>query len=91
MPKNVIGLVTCKSTLARCGIVVPSCVLEPMWSGKLTLEISNCSSLPAKIYAANGLCQILFFESDEQCEKDYVQKQGRYNQQEGLTLPFVEK
>ena len=89
IPRNV--LVTClgKSTYARCGIVVNVTPLEPEWEGFVTLEISNTTPLPAKIYANEGLAQMLFFESDEECEISYADKKGKYQKQETIVLPKV--
>jgi dCTP deaminase len=84
-------LATCigKSTYARCGIVVCITPLEPEWEGVLTIEISNTTPLPAVIYAGEGLAQLLFFESDEECETSYKDRNGKYQGQTGLTLPKV--
>ena len=78
-----------KSTYARCGIIVNVTPLEPEWRGKITIEISNTTPLPAKIYANEGIAQILFFKADQVCEKSYADKKGKYQDQKGLTLPFV--
>jgi dCTP deaminase len=82
-------LVVClgKSTYARCGIIVNVTPLEPEWEGIVTLEVSNTTPLPAKIYANEGIAQMLFFESDEPCEVSYADKKGKYQKQGGLTLP----
>jgi dCTP deaminase len=76
-----------KSTYARCGIIVNVTPFEPEWEGYVTLEISNTTPLPAKIYANEGLCQILFFQSDEVCEVSYGDRNGKYMKQHGITLP----
>ena len=82
-------LVVClgKSTYARCGIIVNVTPLEPEWEGIVTLEVSNTTPLPAKIYANEGIAQMLFFQSDEPCEVSYADKKGKYQKQGGLTLP----
>jgi dCTP deaminase len=89
MPRNVLTVCVGKSTYARCGIIVNVTPLEPEWEGIVTLEVSNTTPLPAKIYANEGIAQMLFFESDEPCEVSYADKKGRYQSQEGLTLPKV--
>lgn len=86
IPRNVLGLCTGKSTYARCAIVVNVTPLEPQWSGYLTIEISNTSPLPAKIYANEGIAQLLFFESDEICEVSYEDRKGKYQDQQGVTV-----
>jgi len=85
MPRNVTGLMTNKSTYARCGIVTPSTVLEAGWHGYITIEISNTTPLPAKIYANEGIAQILFFEGDT-CRISYADRQGKYQGQTGITV-----
>jgi hypothetical protein len=77
------------STYARCGIIVNVTPLEPEWRGRVTIEISNTTPLPAKIYAGEGIAQILFLRADEVCEVSYGDKRGKYQDQKGLTLPFV--
>ena len=89
IPRNVIALCIGKSTYARCGIIVNITPLEPEWEGYITLEISNTTPLPAKIYANEGIAQILFFEPDEVCRVSYVDRKGKYNKQKTLTLPKV--
>lgn len=89
MPRSVTGLLTCKSTYIRCGILIPTTVLEAGWEGIITLEISNVTPLPAKVYANQGICQILFFEGDEECLISYADRQGKYQGQVGLTLPKI--
>ena len=91
MPRNVVGLMTVKSTYARCGIVSPPTVLEPGWEGHITIEISNTTPLPARIYANEGIAQILFFQSDYDCEISYADRKGKYQGQEGITLPKVKR
>ena len=87
IPRNVLTVCLGKSTYARCGIIVNVTPFEPEWEGHVTLEISNTTPLPAKIYSNEGLCQVLFFESDEVCEKSYKDKKGKYQSQMGITLP----
>src|SRR6202051_3407891 len=87
IPRNVLTICLGKSTYARCGIIVNVTPLEPEWEGYVTLEISNTTPLPAKIYANEGLCQVLFFESDEDCEISYKDKKGKYQAQQGIVLP----
>ena len=87
IPRNVLTICLGKSTYARCGIIVNVTPFEPEWEGHVTLEISNTTPLPAKIYSNEGLCQVLFFESDEECEKSYLDKNGKYQLQTGITLP----
>ncbi|BCU82460.1 MULTISPECIES: dCTP deaminase [Polycladomyces] len=89
IPENVLAVCVGKSTYARCGIITNVTPFEPGWEGHVTLEISNTTPLPAKIYANEGLCQVLFFESDEACEVSYRAKQGKYQHQRGITLPKV--
>ena len=76
-----------KSTYARCGIIVNVTPFEPEWEGFVTLEISNTTPLPARIYANEGLCQILFFQCDEICETSYADRKGKYQAQKGIVLP----
>jgi len=87
IPRNVLTVCLGKSTYARCGIIVNVTPFEPEWEGFVTLEISNTTPLPAKIYANEGLCQVLFFESDEDCEVSYKDKKGKYQAQGGIVLP----
>src|SRR3954454_383569 len=89
IPRDIIATCLGKSTYARCGIIVNVTPLEPEWRGKITIEISNTTPLPAKIYANEGIAQILFFKADAECEKSYADKKGKYQDQKGLTLPFV--
>jgi len=90
MPKNVFGIVVGKSTYARCGIIVNITPLEPGWEGHLTIEISNTTPLPAKIYANEGIAQVIFFEGDEPPLVTYADRKGKYQKQKGITLPKVE-
>ena len=87
IPRNVLTICVGKSTYARCGIIVNVTPFEPEWEGYVTLEISNTTPLPAKIYSNEGLCQVLFFESDEECAISYKDKAGKYQGQAGITLP----
>ncbi len=87
IPRNVLTICLGKSTYARCGIIVNVTPLEPEWEGHVTLEFSNTTPLPAKIYANEGVAQILFFESDEVCETSYRDRGGKYQGQTGVTLP----
>src|SRR5713226_4243075 len=87
IPRNVLTLCVGKSTYARCGIIVNVTPFEPEWEGFVTLEISNTTPLPAKIYANEGLCQVIFFLSDEDCEVSYKDKKGKYQAQGGIVLP----
>ncbi len=87
IPTNVMTICVGKSTYARCGIITNVTPLEPGWEGHVTLEISNTTPLPARIYAGEGIAQILFFESDEPCLTTYADKQGKYQGQLGITLP----
>jgi dCTP deaminase len=89
IPRNVMTICVGKSTYARCGIITNVTPLEPGWEGHVTLEISNTTPLPAKIYANEGIAQILFFESDEECLVSYADKRGKYQAQHGVTLPKV--
>lgn len=89
IPDNVLAICVGKSTYARCGIITNVTPFEPGWEGYVTLEISNTTPLPAKIYAGEGLCQVLFFEGDEPCEVSYADKKGKYQGQVGITLPKV--
>ena len=87
IPRDVLTICVGKSTYARCGIIVNVTPFEPEWEGFVTLEISNTTPLPAKIYANEGLCQILFFQSDEVCETSYADRKGKYQKQQGIVLP----
>ena len=87
IPRNVLTVCVGKSTYARCGLIVNVTPFEPEWEGYVTLEISNTTPLPAKVYANEGISQVLFFESDEDCEVSYADKAGKYQKQQGLTLP----
>jgi len=87
IPRDVLTICVGKSTYARCGIIVNVTPFEPEWEGFVTLEISNTTPLPAKVYSNEGLCQILFFQSDEPCEVSYRDKSGKYQKQTGIVLP----
>jgi len=90
IPENVLAICVGKSTYARCGIIVNITPFEPGFEGHITIEISNTTPLPAKIYANEGIAQVLFFEGDEPCEVSYKSKQGKYQFQEGITLPKIQ-
>ena len=87
IPRDVLTICVGKSTYARCGIIVNVTPFEPEWEGFVTLEISNTTPLPARVYANEGIAQVLFFQSDEPCEISYADKKGKYQKQQGLTLP----
>jgi len=89
IPRNVLTLCVGKSTYARCGIITNVTPFEPEWEGFVTLEISNTTPLPAKIYANEGIAQVLFFESDEACQTSYADRQGKYQGQQGIVLPTI--
>ena len=91
IPRNVLTLCVGKSTYARCGIIVNVTPFEPEWEGYATLEISNTTPIPAKIYANEGIAQVIFFESDDVCETSYSDKKGKYQSQTGITLPRIVK
>ncbi len=87
IPRNVLTICVGKSTYARCGIIVNVTPFEPEWEGYVTLEISNTTPLPAKIYSNEGIAQVIFFEGDEPCEISYADKKGKYQRQQGILLP----
>ena len=89
IPRNVLTICVGKSTYARCGIIVNVTPLEPEWEGHVTLEFSNTTTLPAKIYANEGVAQMLFLESDEVCSTSYADRAGKYQGQTGVTLPLT--
>ena len=89
IPRNILVICVGKSTYARCGIIVNVTPLEPEWEGHITLEFSNTTPLPAKIYANEGVAQLLFLESDEECATSYKDRAGKYQGQEGVTLPIA--
>ena len=90
IPRDILVVCVGKSTYARCGIIVNVTPLEPEWRGKITIEISNTTPLPAKIYANEGIAQLIFFKADEMCDISYADKSGKYQDQEGLKLPEVD-
>ena len=89
IPRDVLTICVGKSTYARCGIIVNVTPLEPEWEGFVTLEISNTTPLPARVYSNEGLCQIIFLGSDEVCDISYKDKKGKYQSQQGIVLPKV--
>lgn len=89
IPRNVLGLCIGKSTYARCGIIVNVTPLQPEWEGSLIIEISNTTPLPAKIYAGEGIAEILFFQAEDVCEKSYKELSGNYSHQTSIVLPRV--
>lgn len=91
MPKDTLGICLGKSTYARCGIIVNVTPFEPEFEGHITIEISNTTPLPAKIYANEGIAQVLFLQGDEQCEITYNDRKGKYQSQKGITLPKILK
>jgi dCTP deaminase len=90
VPRNLLVICVGKSTYARCGLIVNVTPLEPEWRGKVTLEISNTTPLPAKVYANEGIAQFIFLKGDQVCERSYADKGGKYQDQGGLTLPRVD-
>lgn len=89
MPRNVTGLVLCKSTYIRAGVLIPTTVLEAGWEGVITLEIGNVTPLPARIYANEGIAQVLFFEGDKPPDVSYADRKGKYQNQQGVVLPRI--
>jgi dCTP deaminase len=89
IPRDILTVCLGKSTYARCGIIVNVTPFEPEWEGHVTIEISNTTPLPAKIYANEGIAQVLFFQGDEPCAKSYKDKKGKYQAQRGVTLPKI--
>jgi dCTP deaminase len=89
MPRDVTGVVLCKSTYIRAGVLIPTTVLEAGWEGIITLEISNVTPLPARVYANEGIAQVLFFEGDEACDVSYADRSGKYQNQRGVVLPRI--
>ncbi len=89
IPRNILTICVGKSTYARCGIIVNVTPFEPEWEGYVTLEISNTSPLPARVYSNEGICQVVFLEADELCEVSYKDKKGKYQAQQGIVLPRV--
>lgn len=90
IPRDILGVCVGKSTYARCGIIVNVTPLEPEWRGRVTIEISNTTPLPAKIYSGEGIAQFLFLKAEDVCRISYADKKGKYQDQSGLTLPFVQ-
>jgi dCTP deaminase len=90
VPRDVLVICVGKSTYARCGLIVNVTPLEPEWKGKVTIEISNTTPLPAKVYANEGIAQFVFFKADQVCQVSYADKGGKYQDQGGLTLPKVD-
>jgi dCTP deaminase len=90
VPRDVLAICVGKSTYARCGIIVNVTPLEPEWRGKVTIEISNTTPLPAKIYATEGIAQMIFLKAQKACAVSYADKGGKYQDQAGLTLPRVD-
>ena len=88
MPRNALAVCIGKSTMARCGIIVNVTPIEPAWEGHITIEISNTTPLPCKIYANEGIAQLLFFQAED-CERSYADKRGKYQKQIGITLPRI--
>lgn len=89
IPRDVLVICIGKSTYARCGIIVNVTPLEPMWEGYLTIEISNTTPLPAKIYANEGIAQLIFLKAEEECEISYADRKGKYQAQQGIVLPKI--
>ena len=89
IPRDVLTVCLGKSTYARCGLIVNVTPFEPEWEGHVTLEISNTTPLPAKIYANEGIAQVLFFQSDEECETSYADRKGKYQKQQSIVLPRI--
>lgn len=90
IPRDVLTICVGKSTYARCGLIVNVTPFEPEWEGFVTLEISNTTPLPARIYANEGIAQVLFFQGDEVCERSYADKKGKYQKQETIVLPKID-
>lgn len=89
IPRNILTICLGKSTYARCGIIVNVTPFEPEWEGHVTIEISNTTPLPAKVYANEGIAQVIFFEAAEMCEISYAERNGKYQKQTGITVPKV--
>lgn len=90
IPRNILTICLGKSTYARCGIIVNVTPFEPEWEGFATLEISNTTPLPAKVYANEGIAQVIFFEADEVCSLSYKDRKGKYQRQQGITYPRID-
>lgn len=89
IPRDVLTVCVGKSTYARCGLIVNVTPFEPEWEGFVTLEISNTTPLPARVYANEGIAQVLFFQSDEICETSYADRKGKYQKQQSIVLPRI--
>jgi dCTP deaminase len=89
IPRNILTVCLGKSTYARCGIIVNVTPFEPEWEGHVTIEISNTTPLPAKVYANEGIAQVIFFEAAEACKTSYAERQGKYMKQRGITIPRI--
>ena len=89
IPRNILTICLGKSTYARCGIIINVTPLEPEWEGHVTIEISNTTPLPARIYAYEGIAQVIFFQAEDECETSYADRQGKYMKQRGVTLPMM--
>lgn len=89
IPRNILTICLGKSTYARCGIIVNVTPFEPGWEGQVTIEVSNTTPLPAKIYANEGIAQVIFFEAKEMCQISYSERDGKYQKQTGITVPKV--
>ncbi len=89
IPRDVLTICLGKSTYARCGIIVNVTPFEPEWEGHVTIEISNTTTLPAKIYANEGIAQVIFFQANDACEVSYADRKGKYMKQQGITLPMI--
>jgi len=89
IPRNIVAICLGKSTYARCGIIINVTPLEPQWEGYVTMEISNSSPLPAKVYGGEGICQFVFFKADKECEISYADRKGKYQAQQGITTAKV--
>ena len=89
IPKNILTICVGKSTYARCGIIVNVTPFEPEWEGYVTLEISNTTPLPARIYSYEGIAQVIFFKAESECEVSYADRKGKYQKQEGIVLPKI--
>ena len=89
IPRNILSICLGKSTYARCGIIINVTPLEPEWEGHITLEFSNTTNLPVKIYSNEGVGQLIFLESDQECDVSYKDKKGKYQKQKDITFPFI--
>ncbi len=89
IPRNILTICLGKSTYARCGIIINVTPLEPEWEGHVTIEISNTTPLPARVYAYEGIAQVIFFQAETECETSYADRKGKYMKQQGVTLPMM--